>query len=214
MRRLSEAGALARLRRGKASFQTNLKLKFEHRAEDCRTCTTPGACCTDAHFVNVHITRLEAVAVRDTISETPRLTVEERRAVYRRAREAVEKYGLRASGDTFAQTYSCPLYVAGRGCLVHRRAKPAPCVQHACYEDWSDVPPLDLQWREERRIERLNVEAYGAAWAWLPLPVWLTLVDPSSDGAELERLTRLWSARNAGDGREKRARRSLPILRA
>ena len=67
MRRLTEAEALALLQRGKAAFQTHVKLNFEHRARDCRACPTPGVCCTDAHFVNVHITRLEAVAVRETV---------------------------------------------------------------------------------------------------------------------------------------------------
>src|ERR1051326_523953 len=225
MRILSEAEALARLRQSKAAFQTHVKLNFEHRALDCRACPTPGVCCTDAHFVNVNITRLEAVAMRETIRRTPRLTDEERRAVYLRAREAVERYGLAASGDTFARTYSCPLFVKGVGCLVHRRAKPAPCIQHACYDDWADVPPPGLQWREERRVEQLNSEVYGAAWAWLPIPLWLTLVDPDSDGAELQRLVRVWESRRATDdkGRRdggRRARsatlksRTLPVLRA
>jgi len=228
MRKLSEAEALARLRRSKAAFQTHVKLNFEHRAVDCRACPTPGVCCTDAHFVNVHITRLEAVAVRETIERTPRLNTEERRAVYVRAREVVGRYGLSAAGDTFAQTYSCPLFVKDVGCLVHRRAKPAPCIQHACYEDWLDVPPQDFQWREERRVEQLNAEVYGAAWAWLPLPVWLTLVDPESDGAELARLARVWESRRAsergGDARQSREtlsprraglkNRTLPVLRS
>src|SRR5919206_2131579 len=202
MRKLSEAEALARLQRSKAAFQTHVKLNFERRALDCRACPTRGVCCTDAHFVNVHITRLEAVAVRETIRRTPRLAEDERRAVYSRAREAVERYGLRASGDTFAQTFACPLFVKGEGCLVHRRAKPAPCIQHACYDAWADVPPLSLQWREERRVEQLNAEVYGAAWAWLPLPVWLTLVDPDSDGVELGRLARVWESRRVSESGE------------
>jgi hypothetical protein len=228
MRRLSERDALARLQRSKAAFQTHVKLNFEHRALDCRACPTPGVCCTDAHFVNVHITRLEAVAVRETIERTPRLNAEERRAVYTRAREAVERYGLTASGDTFAQTYSCPLFVKDAGCLVHRRAKPAPCIQHACYDDWADVPPPASQWREERRVEQLNAEVYGAAWGWLPLPVWLTLVDPDSDGVELGRLTRVWESRRTaeqgGDARQTSGafaprrgglkNRTLPVLRS
>lgn len=227
MRKLSESEALARLQRSKAAFQTHVKLNFEHRAVDCRACPTPGVCCTDAHFVNVHVTRLEAVAVRETIERTPRLTAEDRRDVYRRAREAVNRYGLSAAGDTFAQTYSCPLFVKDVGCLVHRRAKPAPCIQHACYGDWLDVPPQDFQWREERRVEQLNAEVYGAAWAWLPLPVWLTLVDPESDGAELARLARVWESRRAherGDARQLREtssarraglkNRTLPVLRS
>src|SRR5215210_2629509 len=191
MRKLTEAEAVARLKRGKSAFQTHIKLNFERRALDCRVCPTPGACCTDAHFVNVHITRLEAVAIRDTLALTPRLGDDDMRAVYLRARETVGRYRLGASGDSFAQTFSCPLFVKGAGCLVHQRAKPAPCVQHACYEDWADVPPLDAQWREEGRLERLNTDVYGAAWDWLPLPVLLTLVDPYSDGAELQRLARV-----------------------
>jgi hypothetical protein len=105
-------------------------------------------------------------------------------------------------------------------------------VQHACYNDWSDVPPLDLQWREEHRIEQLNTEVYGAAWEWLPLPVWLTLIDPDADGAELQRLVRVWesrrtasaaSASSAGDARRahegrqthgaRPKNRTLPVLR-
>ena len=218
MRKLTEREAVARLKRGKVRFQTHVKLNYEHRALSCRACPTPGVCCTDAHFVNVHITRLEAVAIRDTLARTPRLSEDERRAVYARAHEAVGRYGLTTNGDTLAQTFSCPLFLRGVGCLVHQRAKPAPCVQHACYEDWSDVPPLDGQWREEGRIERLNTEVYGAAWEWLPLPVWLTLVDPYADGAELHRLERAWESRPARAPRE-RARvrpkkRTLPVLRA
>src|SRR3989440_12866288 len=113
MRKLSEAEALARLQRSKAALQTHIKLNFEHRAVDCRVCPTPGVCCTDAHFVNVHITRLEAVAVRETVRRTPRLSEDERRAVYLRAREAGERYGLTAAGDTFAQTFPCPLFCKG-----------------------------------------------------------------------------------------------------
>src|SRR5918998_6249076 len=195
MRKLTEAQAVARLKRGKAAFQTHIKLNFEHRALDCRACPTPGVCCTDAHFVNVHITRLEAVAVRDTVLRTPRLAEKDRRAVFARARAAVSRYDLRAAGDTYAQTFACPLFAPGTGCLVHARSKPAPCVQHACYDNWEDVPPAGLQWRAESRVERLNEQTYGAAWAWLPLPLWLTLVDPDSDGAELSRLTRLWASR-------------------
>lgn len=219
MRKLSEAEAVARLKRGKVRFQTHVKLNYEHRALSCRACPTPGACCTDAHFVNVHITRLEAVAIRDTLARTPRLGEDERRAVYLRAHEAVGRYGLAPAGDTFARTYSCPLFMKGVGCLVHQRAKPAPCVQHACYEDWADVPPLDAQWREEGHIERLNTEAYGTAWEWLPLPVWLTLVDPDGNGAELQRLTRAWESRPQPGrrahtpDRARPQRRTLPVLR-
>lgn len=217
-----EQEALARLQRVKAAYQTSIKLGYEHRAVDCGACPTAGVCCTDAHFVNVHITRLEAVAIRETLRRTPRLTEAERRGVYRRARAAVERYGLRAGGDTFAQAYACPLFEPQVGCLVHRRAKPAPCIQHACYENWEDLPPASLQSRAEHRVEQLNREAYGAAWGWLPTPLWLTLVDPASDGAELERLAHEWSLRREPhrpvrhQGRSsteaRRVRASLPVI--
>lgn len=194
---IKEQAALARLQRVKSAYQSFIKLNYEHAAEDCSTCPTRGVCCTDAHFVNVHITRLEAVAIRETISRTPRLTEAGRRAVYKRAREAVELFDLRAAGDTFRQTFSCPLYEPSVGCLVHARAKPAPCIQHACYENWEDLPPASLQARTEHRVEQLNTEIYGAAWAWLPLPLWLSLIDPETNGAELERLAREWNTRHS-----------------
>lgn len=191
-----EHAALAQLQRVKSAYQSFIKLNYEHAAEDCNTCPTRGLCCTDAHFVNVHITRLEAVAIRETISRTPRLTEAGRRAVYLRARAAVERFNLTASGDTFRQTFACPLYEPSVGCLVHARAKPAPCIQHACYENWEDLPPASLQARTEHRVEQLNTQIYGAAWAWLPLPLWLSLVDPQSDGSELEQLARGWNTRS------------------
>jgi hypothetical protein len=219
MKALSEASALARLQREKRAYQSHIKLNYEPAARACRACPTPGVCCTDAHFVNVHITRLEAVAIRETLARTPRLTDTERRAVFERARAAVSRYNLRPAGDTFAQTYSCPLYAPGTGCLVHARAKPAPCIQHACYDNWADVPPASLQWRAERRVEQLNEQVYGPALAWLPTPLWLTLVDPASDGAELARLVEVWRTRRtptrpALDSHATRRRRTLPVLAA
>ena len=88
-RKQSEREALAQLQRVKASYQSLIKLNYEHAAEDCRTCPTRGVCCTDAHFVNVNITRLEAVAIRETIARTPRLNEKRRRAIYERARAVV-----------------------------------------------------------------------------------------------------------------------------
>ena len=220
MKRLTETTALARLQREKIAFRSHIKLNYEAAARDCRVCPTPGVCCTDAHFVNVHITRLEALAIRETLARTPRLNEEDRRAVYARARHAVERYQLNApiSGDSYAQTYSCPLFAPGAGCLVHARAKPAPCIQHACYDNWEEMPPVALQWRAEHRVEQLNERAFGTAWAWLPTPLWLTLVDPESDGAELARFIRLWSARrhatpSNGAARRVHVRRNLPVLR-
>jgi hypothetical protein len=224
-RKQSEPDALTQLQRVKTSYQNFIKLNYEHAAEDCRTCPTRGVCCTDAHFVNVHITRLEAVAMRETLARTPRLNEAGKRAVYERARAAVERYHLRAAGDTFSQTFACPMYEPSVGCLVHARAKPAPCIQHACYENWEDLPPTSLQARTEHRVEQLNKQVYGAAWAWLPLPLWLSLVDPESDGSELERLEREWVARQSKSESNSthqaqrvtrhasRRRSSLPVIR-
>jgi hypothetical protein len=207
---LTENEALTQLKRVKTSYQSFIKVNFEHKADDCRTCPTAGSCCTDAHFVNVHITRLEALAIRQTLELSPRLSGAARKAVYQRAHRTVEKYGLRVTGDTFSQTYSCPLFEPGTGCLVHRRAKPAPCIQHGCYENWEDLPPASLQSRVEHRVEQLNLEVYGNSWAWLPTPVWLALIDPDSDGKELESLIRIWNMRRPTNARLKSRR--LPVL--
>src|SRR5215472_14700365 len=86
MKRLSEQRALAQLLQTKASHRRAVRTNYEFRARDCRACPTPGACCTDEHFVNVQITRLEAVAMRETLARTPRLTPDEVRTVYGRAR--------------------------------------------------------------------------------------------------------------------------------
>lgn len=175
MKTLTEKQALDKLSRLKEDYRRVIRDEYETRAKDCRTCETQGACCLDAHFVNVHITRLEAAAVRRVLGED--LDPKTRRKVYRRAAEAVEKYGLEniEGGDSFSKTYACPLFEPGAGCLVHRKAKPAPCIQHACYENKADLPPDRLLTRTENRIERLNTRVYANAWNWLPLPVWLKL---------------------------------------
>ena len=210
---LTETDALTKLQRVKANYQTLIKFGYEHAAESCATCLTPGACCTDAHFVNVHITRLEAVAIRATLLRTPRLSEQQIRAVYQRAAATVEKYNLRvlptddARGASFAQTYACPLFEKGVGCLVHRRAKPAPCIQHACYENWEDLPPQTVQTRAEHRVEQLNTDVYGTHWAWLPTPLWMCLTDPFGVRAEWEIVLSQLSTRAPSTPRSKIMRR-------
>ena len=168
---MNEQKALDELRRVKRDYQRRIGFVYEPAAQDCAVCPTQGACCQDAHFVNVHITRLEAAAIHEKLNE---LDEPARRAVAQRAQAAIARYRLRDEGDTFAQTYSCPLFAAGVGCLVHEGgAKPAPCVQHACYERAEDLPPLSLQARVESKVEQLNEAVYGADWRWRPLPLWL-----------------------------------------
>jgi hypothetical protein len=175
MKFISESEGLKRLKNLKSAYQNLIQTEYEPKAKNCLTCKVQGVCCTDAHFVNVHITRLEAIAIRETLRE---LSEEKQRDVYRRVEETVEKYNLGHSDDTFTQTFACPLFEKNVGCLVHKTAKPVPCIQHACYENRKDLPPDELQTANESQIERLNSKTYGKNWSWLPLPVWLQKINP------------------------------------
>ncbi|MEP6903101.1 MAG: hypothetical protein ABJA66_15220 [Actinomycetota bacterium] len=169
MKTLSEKQALMKLRTLKNDFRALIKQNYEHRAKDCGTCETKGACCTDAHFVNVHITRLEAVLIQEDLKKlAPAKQIE----IYQRIAESIEKYDLKSDGDTFEQTFACPLFEKGVGCLIHS-VKPVPCIGHACYERKEDLPPDELQIKAEEKIERLNEQTYKKLPRWLPLPVWL-----------------------------------------
>jgi hypothetical protein len=175
MKPLSEKQALLKLGKLKADFQDLIRENYEHRAKDCLTCPVQGSCCTDAHFVNVHITRLEAVAVREALRKFDEAKQKE---IYRRNAETIEKYDLKDSGDTFAQTFACPLFEKGVGCLIHKEGKPIPCIQHACYENKIDLPPDELQDAAEQKIERLNRQTYLQNSSWLSLPLWLKAINP------------------------------------
>jgi hypothetical protein len=165
---LSEQNALGRLRKLNAEFKDRIATGYEHAAKDCLTCETQGACCLDAHFVNVHISRLEAVAIRQAIEELPEGI---RPKVSDRVEHTIEKYGLSTEGDTYTQTFACPLFEKGIGCLVHRSGKPLPCMTHACYENKADLPPDELQAEQEKRVDDLNIQTYGRPQPWLPLPL-------------------------------------------
>lgn len=174
MKTLSETKALVRLKALKTAYQKEIRDNFEHKAKDCLTCPTQGACCTDAHFVNVRITKLEAAAIRQTLAK---LGEKREKEIHKHIAETIEKYDLTAEGDTFAQKFACPLFEKGTGCLVHSEGKPAPCIQHACYENSEDLPPDELLEEVENRIERLNRAVYRQHPHWLPLPVWLSLIN-------------------------------------
>lgn len=174
MKTLSQTKALIKLKELKKVYQKQIRENYEHKAKDCLTCPTQGACCTDAHFVNVHITRLEAVAIGETLGE---LNEKRRREISNRVAKTIETYNLTAEGDTFEQKFACPLFEKSIGCLVHSKGKPAPCIQHACYENMVDLPPDKLQEEVENRIEQLNRLVYRQAPRWLPLPVWLSLIN-------------------------------------
>jgi Fe-S-cluster containining protein len=167
MKTLSEKQALLKLRELKNNFRAEIKQNYEHRAKDCGTCETKGACCLDAHFVNVHITKLEAVLIQ---AELAKLAPEKQKEIYKQIAETIEKYNLSDEGDTFSQTFACPLFEQNVGCLIHE-VKPIPCIQHACYERAEDLPPDELQTAAAQKIERLNEQTYKNFPRWLPLPV-------------------------------------------
>lgn len=169
---LSEKSALERLDKLKIKYRQEISDNYEAKAKDCLTCETQGACCLDAHFVNVHITKLEAVAMRKVLSE---LDESKQLEINQRISETIEKYNLKESGDTFTQTFACPLFEKGTGCLVHS-VKPVPCIQHACYERREDLPPDELQNEAESKIERLNQQTYSNS-KWLSLPVCLQKIN-------------------------------------
>ena len=143
---------------------------FESRAKDCGTCETKGECCTDGHFVNVHVTMLEARSILLALDHLP---PDLRQAVIERNRPEAEKMMDATESVEFSTTYSCPLFEPAVGCLVHYTAKPLPCIHHACYDDPKDLPPDELLENAENEVSRLNSRVYGNAWNWQPIPLWL-----------------------------------------
>lgn len=169
---------MERLKIIKTAYRNIIQTTYESKAKNCLTCETQGACCTDAHFVNVHITRLEAVAINKSLEN---LSSEKQREIFERVTETIEKYNLKSEGGTFEKTFSCPLFEKGTGCLAHS-VKPIPCIQHACYERREDLPPDKLQTETEEKIESLNKKTYGKNLLWLPLPVWINSLKQDESG--------------------------------
>ena len=168
MKLLSRTKTLEKLRKLKDDFGSYISEHYEFRAKDCASCETKGACCLDAHFVNVHISRLEGEAIRGVLNE---LSDERRVAVDARIEEKIRRYQLSTKGDTFKQAYACPLFEKEVGCLVHGKAKPLACIAHACYEKQEDLPPPQLLVEQEVRVDRLNELTYGRTQPWLPIPL-------------------------------------------
>ncbi len=141
---------------------------YEHRAKACAVCETPGACCLDEHFVNVHVSRLEAAAIGKAIADLPAQT---KKAVRERTAKVIEKYKLDEAIDTSTATYACPLFEKGTGCLVHDTAKPLPCIMHACYSSEADLPPDELLDEAELAVNKLNEQTYRRPTGQLPIPL-------------------------------------------
>lgn len=168
MRILSQTTALDQLKALKADLRAEVAA-YEHHAQPCATCDTPGACCLDEHFVNVRISRLEAVAIRNVIDRLPAIR---RAAVQERIANAASQLLKRA--DDHTPTFACPLYEKSTGCLVHNEAKPVPCIVHACYDRPDDLPPDTLQNAAELTIHRLNHRTYATPTPLTPLPLALS----------------------------------------
>lgn len=165
MRRISRRNALERLARLRENFRAHVSKTFERKARSCDTCTTQGVCCLDEHFVNVQISKLEAEAISAVLDMLPS---PQKEGVLARVEDAFKRYGLESNPDA---TYSCPLYDATKGCIVHIEAKPFPCISHACYERREDLPPDHLLTEQEGLIEGLNLRTYGRREPWLPIPL-------------------------------------------
>jgi hypothetical protein len=176
MKTLSESAGLEKLGEIRERFRRRISDGYEHNALSCVECSTPGACCLDAHFVNVRISRLEAVAIKRKLKSFPN---EKYAAIAERMDGAVSDFRLDADPDAGLKTYACPLYERGSGCLVHDGGKPLPCIHHACYERENDLPPDELLSDAELAVERVNRRVYGRSLPLLPLPVAIKrLLDP------------------------------------
>lgn len=169
MKLLSEKKALEELKELKKEFRKIIKQNYEFRAKDCKKCTNE--CCLDAKFVNVHITKLEAVLMHKHLSKYKPERISE---IKQRISRTIKEFGLTQDTETSGKTFACPLFEHRLGCLVHE-VKPIACIQHACYQKHEDLPPDSLQIEFERKIERLNEKTYGKPTNWLPLPIWLDL---------------------------------------
>lgn len=167
-RPISEQNALAKLDTLRSDFRSMIAVAYEHRAKPCAVCETPGACCLDEHFVNVHVSRLEAKAIGKAIDDLPAQT---QMAVRERTARTIEKYKLDEAIDTRTSTYACPLFEKGAGCLVHNAAKPLPCIMHACYSSEVDLPPDELLDEAELAVNKLNARTYGQTTEHLPIPL-------------------------------------------
>lgn len=162
MKLISKQKALTALNQIKDDLKSRVA-SSETKAQPCSTCDTPGACCLDEHFVNVRISRLEAIAINEVIIRLPAVR---RAAVH----ERISNTASRLKDKTDA-TFACPLYEKGTGCLVHHEAKPVPCILHACYKSINDLPPDHLQDAAELVIDKLNTRVYARSFPLEVLPI-------------------------------------------
>lgn len=167
MKLISQNKAIEKLSAIRSELAEKIRGDYEVKAKPCSACTKPGICCQDSHFVNVRITRLEAVAIRQRLDA---LEGEFKEKIYRRIDEVIDRYRLDQDTELI-RTYACPLFEPGVGCLVHDTAKPLPCIAHACYENVADLPPDELLEKSEAQVAKLNRRVYGKDMACSPIPL-------------------------------------------
>lgn len=178
MRYLSETTALASLGEIRESLRASVS-EAEKKAKDCLSCESRGICCTDVHFVNVRITRLEALAISKAIDSLPK---EKRDSVRELTAGAAEILEQKASQDFQTEFYSCPLFDKELGCTVHE-VKPGACIHHACYERAEDLPEESLLTRYEEEVGNLCKRAYGVDGMPKAIPLALTRIWRHGSGA-------------------------------
>ena len=176
MKTLTLKNAIRRLRSIREDFRRLIENGYETNAKECETCEAQGSCCTDGHFVNVRVTRLEAAAIEEALTELPRATAVK---VIGKARKIPSRISERQAERQDAYFYSCPLFEPGIGCLVHKTSKPLPCINHACYEKKEDLPPSALLEDAEAKVSLLNQRVYRNSWSVLPIPSWISRSDES-----------------------------------
>src|SRR5215470_959125 len=103
MKVIGESRGLELLQEIREEFRAEVG-RYESRAKDCGSCDTPGACCLDAHFVNVRITKLEAAAIRRVVESLP-TALQDR--VFHRTKNVIREYKLTDSGS---EKFACPLF--------------------------------------------------------------------------------------------------------
>lgn len=166
MKTLSLQSGLEALSSIRERFRKQIETEYESKAKDCVNCEVQGICCTDDHFVNVRITRLEAEAIYREVNElTPGLIEDVKGRT-----EGVLRESCPDEPQEEVAFYACPLFESGVGCLVHATAKPLPCIHQACYEVKEDLPPDTLLESAETRTTRLNQRVFGNSWGLESIP--------------------------------------------
>ena len=175
MKTRSEKEGLNAVESLRNDFREIIESTYESKAKDCLTCEVQGICCTDEHFVNVQITRLDAEAIGESLLKMSSNTYE--KVISR------NKTALRSLQNNPEATYSCPLFEPNIGCLVHETAKPFACINHACYESPDDLPPDELLETVESKLNKLNDRVYRSNWSWLPIPLWIERLNQKSSAS-------------------------------